>query len=118
MKKILLLATLLVSFTSLSQYEDEIKTLQTICHTPESSIGYLFPEHNDLSSDSLYMYENEVGYYVIEYSDIVIASYVEEYSKDRLQNMNKAIRGASNEYYYLVSGFKDDNNVLITISPK
>jgi hypothetical protein len=135
MKKILLLATLMIGFTTFSQYEDELKMLHTACMTDEVNIDSLFSsdKYDNVPNDSLYVYEDVLkgSFYVIEYSDGLIANYVEDYNKVQLKKMNKAIRAicgsptrfegstfySNNEYYYMVSDFKkQDNTILITVT--
>jgi len=134
MKKILLMMAMFLSLGTVAQYEDEIRMLHTACSTSEENIDKLFESFTSRYEDSLYVYlDNKYNMYIIEYSgSTVVASYVEPYSKKRLRIMNNSIREITdysskmedcmfyenNEYYYLVSNFKDgDNTILITVTP-
>tara|TARA_R110000772_G_scaffold44561_2_gene102550 strand:+ start:2209 stop:2625 length:417 start_codon:yes stop_codon:yes gene_type:complete len=135
MKNILLLAILMIGFTTFSQYEDELKMLHTVCITDESNINSLFDPnvYERVPNDSLYVYEDikKGSFYVIEYTNGLIANYIERYSNSGLKNMNNSIKKIcvrpsgfyrsefyeGDSYYYLVSNFKNkDSTIVMTVT--
>jgi hypothetical protein len=117
MKKLLALATILFSFTSLAQYEEEIKLLNKACSISVDSLDSLFSGFEVEEKGDTYMYadyEND-KYYVVDYSEgNAIASYVETYNRYNLKAMKSSVKNASDGYHYLVSSFKNINAILIS----
>lgn len=121
MKKVLLFGILILSFMSFSQYEEEIKTLNNACDTPFFDIDCVFVGYERSYYDVIYLFSDDFNerYYVIEYEGAqAIVSYVERYDRKNLRKMKRAIKTASDEYYYVVSAIKEDDNILITSTKK
>lgn len=137
MKNLLLIATLIIGFTSFSQYEQELEMLKLASVTNEKDIDELFSpkEFYIVPNDTAHVYESidGVGSYVIDYSGRIISNYVEGYNNNRLKSMNNSVkvicnksskfRGnnfyADDDYYYLVSSETEDyNTITITVTKK
>lgn len=117
MRKLLALATILFSFTSLAQYEEEIRLLNKACSISVDSLDSLFSGFEAEEKGDTYMYADDKNdkYYVIDYSEgNPVASYVEAYNRYNLKAMKASVKNASEGYHYLVSSFKKDNTILIT----
>lgn len=137
MKNLLLILTLIIGFTSFSQYEQELEMLKLASVTDEKDINELFSpkEFYAIPNDTLRVYESidGVGSYVIDYSGRIVSNYVEDYSESQLKSMNSSVRVVCNksskfrgnnfyadgEYYYLVSSQMEDySTITITVTKK
>lgn len=106
---------------SFSQYEEEIKTLNYVCDNPLFDVDSVFLGYEYSYDDGIYLFSDDFNerYYVVEHEGAqAVASYVERYDKKNLRKMKRAIKTASNEYHYVVSAYKDDDNILITSAKK
>ncbi len=135
-QNIVLIATVLISNWSISQYDEEVIRLKALCDAENASDLFDLKIYDCEKMDDMTTFSrsDDENFYLIDYSDgYTVSSYIEPFDKANLKLMKATIRKMarpyksskgskvykSKDYFYVVSSLKDeDYTILISITKR